>query len=186
MVPQKCGELKKPRVSEYCWQWHSHIKDPWEQQALPQIRLGMMQSLLPAQVLMFISSWLVFAKPSNCSFLLPDVYNLRPLAYRDLLLGWANCSPCAVGNKHTEVPGCWVVGALHQNAHNPPNPSFFFCLTCLCVCFFLIPSLPFSQVSKIKPWGMCPKRKDGGGGNQVKSSSQLSYFSPIYTQTHMT
>ena len=36
----------------------------------------------------------VCAKTSNCSFLVPDVYNLRLLTYRDLLLEPDNPFPC--------------------------------------------------------------------------------------------
>lgn len=53
----------------------------------------------------------VCAKASNCSFLVPDVYNLRPLPSRDLLLRLANLSSHAVQNKRSELPG-----AIHHSS----------------------------------------------------------------------
>lgn len=61
------------------------------------------------------SDWPMHAKPSNCSFLLPNKGNLRLLPYR-----LAKLSPCTVWNRHAEF--AWQI---HSNTvHSPPNLRF--------------------------------------------------------------
>lgn len=51
---------------------------------------------------------------------------------------------CVAPNKHTLVPGCWIVGLTPLDAERPPDLNF---CTCICVSvFYLIHSSPQDRI----------------------------------------
>lgn len=88
--------------------------------------------------------WSVCAKSRNCGFLLSDVYSLRLLTYRNLLLRPANLTPWVVSNKQGGAPGfdgrgsASIIGnsiGIVREPHLIPVSLY------PCACSF-IPSLP--------------------------------------------
>lgn len=75
-----------------------------------------------------VVSSIVLKKTNNHNFL-TNVYILKLLTYEHLIPKLSNLSSNAIDNKAAEVPGCSVVGILHQCMHSP----------CLCVYSSFIP-----------------------------------------------
>lgn len=89
-----------------------------------------------------MNNWSMYAKTSNCSLFLPDVYSLRLRVYRRLL--WRPTTP-AISNKHHEVPGCLPQWVLSLRVHTP-NLTPAFLSVYLCVYNLFIPSMSLVRV----------------------------------------
>lgn len=88
--------------------------------------------------------WMLPERTESTShnFLLPDIYSMRLLLYRHLLLWLPKPFPC------DEVLDCWVLGATPSEWAKP----VWFQLFCTCACvsvFFSLPHCPI-QVSRTK------------------------------------
>lgn len=113
------------------WEWQSH--PPGLRLREGPSQLGVCESRQCVQVRVFMSHyWSVGVTPTNCCFLLPDVYSPSLLPCRQLLQRLADPFPCAVHRKHAEVLSPCCSWCHSTGMYNTPTLFQFSC-THICV-----------------------------------------------------